>query len=167
MKLTDDPDVLFGKTMPIMAKEIPDGMQKEMAKLECQQVLIRYRFQQTQNFYLQQQAYQQQTSRSLFPSQGSFSNNIPSQKPYHPPQTQNYQQPSQQLYSPPRTPRAALQNQISPARSDRVNLSLSYDHFIRLENLVHTVQMFVNICYLELKGVFERSCYLSSCIYKY
>ena len=38
--ITDDPDVLFGKTMALMAKEIPDGMQKEMAKLECQQVLI-------------------------------------------------------------------------------------------------------------------------------
>ena len=41
-----DADTLFGKTMSQMIKAIPDGISKEMAKIDCQQVLLQYRFQQ-------------------------------------------------------------------------------------------------------------------------
>lgn len=39
----DDSDALFGKTMALMAKQIKDEMAKDMAKIECQQVMLRFR----------------------------------------------------------------------------------------------------------------------------
>ena len=44
-----DADDLFGQTMAKLIKEIPDDMTKEMAKIECQQVIFRYRFSPQQN----------------------------------------------------------------------------------------------------------------------
>ena len=43
-----DADDLFGKTVAKLTKRIPDELMKEMAKIECQQILFRYRFQQQQ-----------------------------------------------------------------------------------------------------------------------
>ena len=41
----DNPDFLFGKTCEKMIGDITDPMTKEMAKIEVQQFLVRYRFQ--------------------------------------------------------------------------------------------------------------------------
>ena len=38
-------DELFGQNMAHLVKEIPDAMCKEMAKLECQQIIFKCRFQ--------------------------------------------------------------------------------------------------------------------------
>ena len=38
-----DSDALFGKTMALMTKQIKDEMAKDMAKIECQQVMLRFR----------------------------------------------------------------------------------------------------------------------------
>ena len=39
----DDPEDLFGKTMAYMAKQIQDDMSRDTAKIECQQIMLRYR----------------------------------------------------------------------------------------------------------------------------
>ena len=44
----EDEDDLFGKTMARFVKGISNEMAKEQAKLECQQLLFRYRFQHIQ-----------------------------------------------------------------------------------------------------------------------
>ena len=40
----DDADELFGKAMTRLIKGVTNEMQKEMAKIECQQIIFRYRF---------------------------------------------------------------------------------------------------------------------------
>ena len=40
----DDTDELFGKTMTRLIKGVTNEMQKEMAKIECQEIIFRYRF---------------------------------------------------------------------------------------------------------------------------
>ena len=55
----DDADELFGKMISRLVKEIHNQMNKEIAKIECQQILLRYRFQTSQHSATQPQQYNQ------------------------------------------------------------------------------------------------------------
>ena len=147
-KQIEDKDLLFGKTMAAMVKEIPDGMQKEMAKLECQQILIRYRFnpQPQPEHPLPQPSQYSQSQPNQYPRQPyQYSPPQPRQYPHQPmprtlfsppmsnnkhqvthSQSQNHgQNPSHDIFSPPQTP-------TSPTQTLDLPSSPTYDHFIKL-----------------------------------
>ena len=127
---------LFGKTMSQMIKAIPDGISKEMAKIDCQQVLLRYRFQQPIQQPIRQPSYQQfsqqQGTKSIYSSDDIPVTGSHTQTgQYNQSVYQELQVPQQtvvptpiSMYSSPGTPESAMQS-ISP-------ISPTYDRFLNV-----------------------------------